>query len=62
MVLAIGKLKAGEYDYVRDEIKRVHDVCKEFGKILKVIIEIYPLISFPYILNTQLLSNRRRDY
>ena len=47
MVIAIGKLKAGQYDYVRDEIDKVHSICKESGKILKVIIEIYPLVSFP---------------
>lgn len=47
MVMAIGKLKAGDYDYVRDEIQKIHSVCKEAGKILKVIIEIYPFVAFP---------------
>ena len=42
MVMAIGKMKSGDYDYVRDEIRKVHDVCKKYHKILKVIIEIYP--------------------
>lgn len=37
MVINIGMLKAGEYDYVLDEIKAVKKACG--GKILKVIIE-----------------------
>ena len=45
MVMAIGMLKAGNYDYVRDEINKVHDVCQRHGVILKVIIEIYPSFS-----------------
>ena len=32
----------GEYDYVRNEIDRIHTICKNSGKLLKVIIEIYP--------------------
>ena len=47
MVIAIGKLKAGQYEYVRDEIYKIHSICKDSGKILKVIIEIYPFVSFP---------------
>lgn len=43
MVLAIGKLKAGEYDYVKNEIHQIHEVCKKYNRLLKVIIEIYPL-------------------
>ena len=42
MVMAIGMLKNGEYDYVRNEIDRIHTICKNSGKLLKVIIEIYP--------------------
>ena len=45
MVMAIGMLKAGNYDYVRDEIAKIHDVCQCHGVILKVIIEIYPTSS-----------------
>ena len=37
MVINIGMLKAGEYDYVLDEIKAVKKACG--GNILKVIIE-----------------------
>ncbi len=37
MVINIGMLKAGEYDYVLDEIKAIRKACE--GHILKVIIE-----------------------
>lgn len=37
MVINIGELKAGNYDYVSDEIQAVRNACG--GKILKVIIE-----------------------
>lgn len=37
MVINIGELKAGNYDYVRDEIAAIKKACG--GKILKVIIE-----------------------
>ncbi|KAK8832376.1 hypothetical protein WA577_002852, partial [Blastocystis sp. JDR] len=40
MVMAIGMMKNGEYDYVRNEIDRIHTICKNSGKLLKVIIEI----------------------
>ena len=37
MVINIGALREGNYDYVRDDIIAVRNACK--GKILKVIIE-----------------------
>lgn len=37
MVINIGRLKAGEYDAVRDEIKEIKKACKDH--VLKVIIE-----------------------
>ncbi|MBR2337003.1 MAG: deoxyribose-phosphate aldolase [Clostridia bacterium] len=37
MVINIGKLKSGDYDYVLDEIKSVKDACQD--RTLKVIIE-----------------------
>ena len=43
MVMAIGMLKSGDYDYVRDEIQRLYSICASSGKLLKVIIEIYPI-------------------
>ena len=39
MVLAIGKLKGGDYDYVESDIRAVAEAAHEGGAILKVIIE-----------------------
>ena len=46
MVMAIGKMKEGDYEYVKNEISRVHDVCEKNYKTLKVIIEIYPITIY----------------
>lgn len=67
MVMAIGMLKAGKYEYVREEIQKIHEVCKLNGKILKVIIEIYPFLpsifdsSTPVTPSFYLLSHTGRD-
>lgn len=37
MVINVGMLKAGEYDYVLNEIKEIKEACQ--GRVLKVIIE-----------------------
>ena len=39
MVINVGALKAGDYDAVRDDIRRVADACREVGALCKVIIE-----------------------
>ncbi len=39
MVLNIGKLRSGAYDYVEQDIKAVCDVAHEAGAIVKVILE-----------------------
>lgn len=39
MVLNIGKLRSGEYEYVEQEIKAICDVTHEAGAIVKVILE-----------------------
>ena len=41
MVMAIGKLKEGDFEYVKNEISQIHNVCKSHNTLLKVIIEIY---------------------
>ena len=43
MVMSIGKMKEGNYAYVKEEVQRVHAICRKHNKLLKVIIEIYPL-------------------
>lgn len=39
MVINIGALRDGKYDFVREDIKAVTDVAHEVGKLIKVIIE-----------------------
>jgi deoxyribose-phosphate aldolase len=39
MVLHIGRLRAGEYQYVLDDIVSVHNAVQEHGALLKVIVE-----------------------
>ena len=39
MVLAIGKMKSGEYDYVEADIRAVAEAAHKGGAILKVILE-----------------------
>jgi deoxyribose-phosphate aldolase len=39
MVLNIGKLRSGDYDYVKQDIQAVCDVAHEAGAIVKVILE-----------------------
>lgn len=39
MVINVGALRDGKYDYVREDIKAVTDATHEAGKLIKVIIE-----------------------
>jgi deoxyribose-phosphate aldolase len=39
MVLNIGKLRSGDYEYVKNDIKAVNDLCHKRGVITKVIFE-----------------------
>ncbi len=39
MVINIGKVIQGDWNYVSDEIKSIHDACISNGAILKVIFE-----------------------
>lgn len=39
MVINIGKLKSGDYDYVLADITKVADTASEYGSIVKVILE-----------------------
>ena len=39
MVIDIGSLKSKDYDSVKDDIKSVVDTAKEYGAIVKVILE-----------------------
>ncbi len=50
MVVNIGKVLGEDYDYVRHEIKAVHEACRAHGAILKVIFENDYLPNDSYII------------
>lgn len=60
MVINVGELKNGNYDYVLDEIKKVRDACQ--GKILKVIIETCLLTKEEKLLACKAVSTAGADY
>ncbi|MBQ9162498.1 MAG: deoxyribose-phosphate aldolase [Clostridia bacterium] len=60
MVINIGALKAGDYDYVRDEIKALKAACGE--KILKVIIETCLLTEEEKLTMCRLVTEAGADY
>ena len=60
MVLNVGMLKAGEYDYVRDEIKAIKTACGD--KILKVIIEACLLTDDEKKVCCRLVTEAGADY
>lgn len=68
MVMNIGQLKAGNQDYVREEIERVKGVCEERGKaldrkiILKVIIETCLLTEEEKITMCRIVTDSGADY
>lgn len=60
MVIAIGRLKAKEYDYVKNEIATIKRACGD--KILKVIIETCLLTEEEKIVMCQLVTEAGADY
>ncbi len=60
MVINIGMLKAGEYDYVLDEIKAIRKACE--GHILKVIIETCLLTEEEKITACRLVTEAGADF
>ena len=60
MVINIGMLRAGEYDFVLDEIKAVKAACG--GKLLKVIIETCLLTDEEKIKMCEIVSQSGADY
>ena len=60
MVINIGKLRAGEDDYVREEIRQIKEACGE--KILKVIIETCLLTEEEKIRMCKLVTEAGADY
>ncbi|MBR5780013.1 MAG: deoxyribose-phosphate aldolase [Clostridia bacterium] len=60
MVINIGALREGNYDYVRDDIIAVRNACK--GKILKVIIETCLLTDDEKRIMCKIVSQSGADY
>ena len=60
MVINIGMLKAGDYDYVLDEIRRIKAACQ--GRLLKVIIETCLLTEEEKIKMCELVTESGADY
>ncbi len=60
MVINLGFLRAGDFDYVRDEIMSVREECK--GKILKVIIETCLLADEEKKLMCKIVGEAGADY
>lgn len=60
MVIAIGRLKAGEYDYVKNEIAAIKKACGD--KILKVIIETCLLTEEEKVIMCRLVTEAGADY
>ena len=60
MVINIGKVKDGDYQYVSDEIKAVRNACK--SRILKVIIETCLLTNEEKIKMCEIVSESGADY
>lgn len=60
MVINIGMLKSGEYDYVRNEITKVKEACQ--GRILKVIIETCLLTEEEKVKMCEIVTESRADF
>lgn len=60
MVANIGLIKQGEYDQVRDEIKKIKQACG--GKLLKVIIETCLLTDDEKVKMCQIVSQAGAEY
>ncbi len=60
MVINIGELRAGNYDYVLEEIKAIKTACGE--KILKVIIETCLLTDEEKVKMCELVTEAKADY
>lgn len=62
MVIAIGLLKSKEYDFVRDDIQSVFDICHSHNVLLKVIFETCYLTDEEKIKACEICSEIGVDY
>jgi len=62
MVMAVGMLKAGDYEYVFNDINKIVEVVQDKGKLLKVIIETALLTKFEKILACLICKEAGADF
>jgi len=62
MVLNIGKLRTGNYEYVKDDIKAINDLCHKRGVVIKVIFENCFLDSRQKIAACEICNEIKVDY
>lgn len=62
MVINIGALKSGRFDYVLEDIRTVKSVCREENVLLKVIIETCYLTDIEKIIASVLSEKAGADY
>lgn len=60
MVINVGMLKAGDYEYVLNEIREIRDACQ--GKILKVIIETCLLTDEEKVKMCEIVTSSGADF
>lgn len=60
MVINVGMLKAGNYDYVLEEIKKIKEACQ--GRILKVIIETCLLTTEEKVKMCEIVTESGADF
>ncbi len=62
MVIPVGMLKSGEYQYVLDEIQQMGEVVHEKGGLLKVILEMVLLTRFEKIIGCLISKYAGADF
>ena len=62
MVLNVGMLKEGDYDFVEKDIARVVDACHEVGAMCKVIIEAAMLTDEEKVIACRLAQSAKADF
>lgn len=62
MVLNVGALKAGDHEFVRKDIARVAEACREVGAVSKVILETVLLTDEEKVIACRLAQQARADF
>lgn len=62
MVINIGRLREGDYDFVQRDIARVVDACREVGALCKVILETAVLTDEQKVVACRLAKAAKADF